>query len=164
MCAIIWPVGRRTRRTSRGRMERIPCTGGGRWALTIYRTGQVELGTKLGKRRAGCVHCFGHSKVVRGGFGYRILAGFYRLATAYCRLAVGFYRLLPHITASCRIMICWEMEWWSIGVLRGSGVGKGVESGVSREKVRIFTRNFTKVRESSHRSGPWLRDVTHFYG
>src|SRR5258708_35174572 len=31
-------------------------------------------------------------------------------------------------------------------------------------KVRIVSRSYAKVHESSHRSGPWLRDVTHCYG
>ncbi len=31
-------------------------------------------------------------------------------------------------------------------------------------KVRKSSDCFTKLRESSHRSGPWLRDVTHCYG
>jgi hypothetical protein len=31
-------------------------------------------------------------------------------------------------------------------------------------KVRIVSRSYAKFHESSHRSGPWLRDVTHFHG
>src|SRR5258707_85624 len=31
-------------------------------------------------------------------------------------------------------------------------------------KVREVARKSAKVHESSHRSGPWLRDVTHCYG
>jgi len=43
-------------------------------------------------------------------------------------------------------------------------LGRGFECGFMREKVRIVTRCYAKVHESSHRSGPWLRDVTHCYG
>jgi hypothetical protein len=30
--------------------------------------------------------------------------------------------------------------------------------------LRKSPRSYAKFHESSHRSGPWLRDVTHFYG
>jgi hypothetical protein len=98
--------------------------------------------------------------------------------TASCRVNFGFYRVLPHITACCRIMFCWAMEprytpsgcarkrmpgvleYGSAGTKRtGSG-----EHGITRNKVRIITGCYAKFHESSHRSGPWLRDVTHFHG
>jgi len=45
------------------------------------------------------------------------------------------------------------LEYWSAG---GDAKCYGL--------LRIVSQKFTKVRESSHRSGPWLRDVTHCYG
>jgi len=40
----------------------------------------------------------------------------------------------------------------------------GGQGGFTREKVRVVARKSAKFHESSHRSGPWLRDVTHCYG
>ncbi len=50
----------------------------------------------------------------------------------------------------------WEMEGWIIAAVGGGGVGRrgGQGGGFMREKVRIVTRRFTKVRESSHSTGP----------
>ena len=51
-----------------------------------------------------------------------------------------------------------------INFFREQKYSREPEGGLLREKLRIFTRSFTKVRESSHRSGPWLRDCSDFYG
>ena len=49
--------------------------------------------------------------------------------------------------------------------LRGCNVPRCArEIGFMRNKVRIVSRCYAKVHKSSHRSGPWLRDVTHCYG
>ena len=45
------------------------------------------------------------------------------------------------------------LEYWSVG-------GDSGKCG----KVRIIARKSAKVHESSHRSGPWLRDCSHCYG
>src|SRR5260221_11648339 len=34
----------------------------------------------------------------------------------------------------------------------------------ARKKLRLFTRCFTIFHDFTHRSGPYLRDFTHFYG
>src|SRR5260221_182042 len=45
------------------------------------------------------------------------------------------------------------------------GLFAGAKRGPERyAKVRIVSRSYAKFHESSHRSGPWLRDVTHCYG
>ena len=74
--------------------------------------------------------------------------GFYRIGTRFCRINGEGDRLLPLITASYRIMFCWEMEWRSIGVL-GSG---GCE--IMREKLRVVTHFSAVFHDFPHRSGP----------
>ncbi len=67
--------------------------------------------------------------------------------------------------------VCWvarglALPWATYrSPLRGCNVPRCArEIGFMRNKVRIVARCYAKVHKSSHRSGPWLRDVTHCYG
>jgi hypothetical protein len=130
--------------------------------------GQVELGTKIGKRRAGCVHCFGLSKVARGGFGYRILAGFYRIIY---RLLPDKWRGLPHLTAYYRLLPHNDFVRWSAGVLEYWGERSGQRrrewtfAGKSADfhgLLREVARKFAQIRAVVPRCHAFLR-VTLFF-
>ena len=54
--------------------------------------------------------------------------------------------------------------WEKLGTEWNPSLPRGGGCGVLRKKVRVVARKSAKVHESSHRSGPWLRDVTHCYG
>jgi hypothetical protein len=98
--------------------------------------------------------------VANRGF-YRLGTGFCRVVTASCRVEFGFlprlaayYRVLPH-----------NVFFASQAAKRGlEPIWGGSTGGFTRNKVRIVTGCYAKFHESSHRSGPWLRDVTHFHG
>src|ERR1700682_4824064 len=88
--------------------------------------GRSELGTTVGNWSAGVLEYWGSGggkrRLTTVGF-CRIGAGFYRLATGSYRIIGRSSRLLPHITASYRIMFfckrslhpIWKMECGSIG-------------------------------------------------
>jgi hypothetical protein len=112
---------------------------------------------------------------------YRIWVGFYRLATGYYRINGAGNRLLPHITASYRITFFIAAKRGrnspqsqaELGTSLGNGVlgfwsiampTSGSGGGFWREKLRIFTHFSAVFHDFTHRTGPYLRDFTHFYG
>ena len=86
---------------------------------------------------------------------YRIGVCFYRISTGCYRINIGFYRLFPHLPASYRI------NFFAAKRIGESGVRRG---GIAREKLRVFAHFSTVFHGFTHRTGPYLRDFTHFYG
>ena len=153
-------------------------------------TDQAKLGTNAGM--PGWRAITGSCRV--GSVFCRIVADFYRIATGSYRINGAGNRLLPHITASYRIMFFlrqaepgYNMETreprrngdtetngagnqygkGSVGVLESKAAGSGARDGrmqICAEELRVFTHFFTKFHDFTHRSGPYLRDFTHFYG
>jgi len=97
------------------------------------------------------------------------------IASRVREAALWFDNLIGHHLATDETQIkhrpsgAWNQDGkWSAGILEYWG-RRPQESAravgeIMREKLRIFTHFSAKFHESSHRSGPWLRDFTHFYG
>jgi len=121
-------------------------------------TDQAELGTNTGRPgrtavrfRQGTRARVGYHLIATGSYRIgsvfcRIRVRFHRIATGYYRIIFGFYRLLPHITASYRINFFWRPSGAGFRSQESEGGGPLLRSEAMEYSVGLCGKNFGFLR------------------